>query len=120
MTQTETGPKGFSQQTLDNKESIANYLNTPSWSSSQLFSSSDISDELSTTAEEVAKEKSTIDSALIAKLVKQAGLPPVEPGSAREAEILKDMQDQLVFVDHICEVNTEGLEPLVQPGNPRN
>lgn len=108
----------FAQKSFNSKASIAEYLNSPSWSSSQLFGTSDITDELDTTATEFAQQKPSVDAALVSKLVKQAGLPPVEPNSTREAEILKDLQDQLVFVDHICEVNTEGIEPLVRLGDP--
>lgn len=109
---------GFVQKSFNSKESIAKFLNTPSWSSSQLFSSSDISDSLDTSKPPHTKDKPSINAALISKLVRQAGLPPVEPNSTREAEIIKDLQDQLVFVDHICEVDTKGIDPLVRLGDP--
>lgn len=106
----------FVQKSLGSKAAIADYLSSSSWSSSQLFDSHTITDA----SDQSSSHKTTIvpDSKLIAKLVKQAGLPPVAPGSEREAAIIKDLNSQLVFVDHICEVDTAGIEPLVRLSDP--
>lgn len=42
---------------------------------------------------------------------------PVTPGGTAEQEIIKDLKGQLVFVNHICEVDTEGIEPLIRLGD---
>ncbi|VVT50167.1 uncharacterized protein SAPINGB_P002634 [Magnusiomyces paraingens] len=109
----------FVQKTLSSKAAIADYLATPSWASSQLFATKTIAQQDSLTSPESTPENEPVlDSKLVAKLVRQAGLPPVPEGSAREQAILADLRSQLVFVDHICEVETQNLTPLVRLGDP--
>lgn len=109
--------RSFVQKSLNSKDEIVNFLSaaSASWSSTQLFDTSKITEDA---ASSEPKKTFVPDRSLIGKLMKQAGLPPVKSGSAREDSILRDLENQLVFVDHICEVDTTGLEPLVRLGDP--
>lgn len=44
---------------------------------------------------------------------------PVLPNSVEEQAIIKDLEGQLVFVNHICEVETANIEPLIRLGDVR-
>lgn len=110
-----TSTPAFVQQALDSKDAISAFLSKPTWTSSQLLQAKPI-----THADEGAASASKqpiASSALVAKLLKQSGLMPVAPGSHAESQILRDLEGQLVFVNHICEVDTEGIEPLVRLGD---
>lgn len=99
----------FVQQTFTDRDSIAQYLSNAAWSSKNLFTAP--------ASPESDKDQANINSALVSKLVKQAGFPPVEPGSAREQELISNLKNQLVFVDNLLTVDTNGIEPLVRIGD---
>lgn len=105
----------FVQQALRSRADIAKYLATPSWNTNQLLQAKIIDKQQ---AASTAKEQPPLASSeLIAKLIKQSGLMPVTKGSSQEAEIIKDLEGQLVFVNHICEVDTTGIDPLIRLGD---
>lgn len=106
--------RSFVQRTLSSSQDIASFLNTPTWTSRQLLGTSSITASSSQHAAPIA------DSALIGKLLKQSGLMPVSPGSPEESKIISDLKGQLVFVNHISEVDTNGIEPLISLGEVKN
>lgn len=116
MNPTQRLASAFVQQSLGSREAITKYLATPTWTSSQLLQAKTIETDDTTTAS--SKEQPPVASSeLITKLIKQSGLMPVAKGSVQETEIIKDLEGQLVFVNHICEVDTTGIEPLIRLGD---
>lgn len=99
----------FVQKVLSTNPQIVDFLSTPSWTSQQLLKSTSLSDahnqnhELDTSPE------------LINKLLKQSGLT-----AASTEAIVNDLRGQLVFVNHICEVDTKDYEPLIRLGDKQN
>lgn len=104
------------QQALHSRQAIDQYLSQPTWTSSQLLQAHTIAPASSTST---ATKPPVATSALVAKLLKQSGLMPVLPNSVEEQAIIRDLEGQLVFVNHICEVETNGIEPLIRLGDVR-
>lgn len=90
---------------LESRKQIAELLKTPTWSVGELF----IKDPNADRAEKP-------NAKLLAKLLKQAGLNPIDGDVERQNHLLKEMETQLTFVEHINNVDTTGLEPLVRIG----
>jgi Glu-tRNAGln amidotransferase C subunit len=90
---------------LESRQQIAELLKNPTWSVGDLF----IKDPNADQAEKPTPK-------LLAKLLNQAGLNPVDGNIERQNHLLKEMENQLTFVEHIHNVDTTGLEPLVRIG----
>lgn len=93
------------QSALESRQQIAKLLAKPTWSVGDLF----IKDSKVDQAEKPTPK-------LLSKLLKQAGLNPIDGDIRRQEHLLKEMENQLTFVEHIHNVDTTGLEPLVRIG----
>ncbi|CDO56384.1 hypothetical protein DV451_000214 [Geotrichum candidum] len=98
----------FVQKVLDTRPQIASFLASPKWTSQQLLKPASLS-ESTTPSDDL-----DTSPALVAKLLKQSGL--TASASTTDA-IIKDLRSQLVFVNHICEVDTSNYTPLVRLGD---
>lgn len=89
---------------LRGRQEIAKALGSSTWKVSELFKSLP------------GVQHTQPNSELLSKLLKQAGLQAVPEGSEKEAKLLKELSNQLHFVEHVSAVDTTNVEPLVRIG----
>ncbi|KAF5093068.1 hypothetical protein D0Z00_004260 [Geotrichum galactomycetum] len=99
----------FVQKVLNTRPQIVDFLSSPTWTSQQLLK------PMSLTQTNTQNHELDTSPELIAKLLKQSGLTATSTDA-----IIEDLRGQLVFVNHICEVDTKGYTPLVRLGDNKN
>lgn len=98
------------RKSISGRSQIAAKLSQPTWTVSTLFDH-DTKPASKADAETISQG---ISADLLNKLLKQAGLNPVESGSEKEKALLNELEKQLALVEHIAAIPTEDLKPLAQ------
>lgn len=91
---------------LASRSEIANLLSKPAWSVNDLFHTDSESRKIHQPPTEQSLEK----------LLKQSALESCQNDPERRKMLLKELTNQLVFVEHVANVDTKGLKPLVRIG----
>lgn len=89
---------------LKSKDQIAQVLSNPTWNVSDLYKAAP------------SQEVPAPDATLVEKLLKQCGLRPSDYSPERQRKLMTELATQLIFVEHVSAVNTDGVEPLIQIG----
>lgn len=119
---TVSGSSAYISRQLKSRADIKAALATPTWSVAELFEQDHPSGSSSPTTSDTSfsasanSEKPTTET--LTKLIKLAGLNAIPHGSEKEARLLDELNNQLVFVSHISAVDTSGIEPLVRISGP--
>lgn len=98
------------RKSLSGRSQIAAKLAQPTWTVSTLFDH----DTKPASKADAQTISHSITADLLNKLLKQAGLNPVESGSEKETTLLNELEKQLVLVEHIASIPTDDLRPLAQ------
>ncbi|CAN6602090.1 hypothetical protein TRVA0_002S00628 [Trichomonascus vanleenenianus] len=94
---------------LSSRAEITKVLSKPTWSVSELFNKD-------SATETVRKESEAPTAELLEKLLKQCALASAKDDPVRQQMLLKELGNQLQFVEHVASVDTTGIEPLVRIG----